>query len=209
MPKISVLNQEAKAIREIELAESVFGIEPNNQTIFESVVMQQASLRQGNHDTKTRTEVRGGGKKPWAQKGTGRARAGSSRSPIWRGGGIVFGPTPRSYKYNLNRKVRRLAIRSALSQHVLDATLTVLENLTFETVKTKNFIALMETLNLQNKTLFIVANGEDADFAYLSMRNIPNAMILNVDGLNTYDILNADQIVFTEAAAVQTGEVFA
>lgn len=209
MPKISVLNQEAKAIREIELAESVFGIEPNNQTIFESVVMQQASLRQGNHDTKTRTEVRGGGKKPWAQKGTGRARAGSSRSPIWRGGGIVFGPTPRSYKYNLNRKVRRLAIRSALSQHVLDATLTVLENLTFETVKTKNFIALMETLKLQNKTLFIVANGEDADFAYLSMRNIPNAMILNVDGLNTYDILNADQIVFTEAAAVQAGEVLA
>lgn len=209
MPKISVLNQEAKAIREIELAESVFGIEPNNQTIFESVVMQQASLRQGNHDTKTRTEVRGGGKKPWAQKGTGRARAGSSRSPIWRGGGIAFGPTPRSYKYNLNRKVRRLAIRSALSQHVLDATLTVLENLTFETVKTKNFIALMETLKLQNKTLFIVANGEDADFAYLSMRNIPNAMILNVDGLNTYDILNADQIVFTEAAAVQAGEVLA
>ena len=209
MPKISVLNQEAKAIREIELAESVFGIEPNNQTIFESVVMQQASLRQGNHDTKTRTEVRGGGKKPWAQKGTGRARAGSSRSPIWRGGGIAFGPTPRSYKYNLNRKVRRLAIRSALSQHVLDATLTVLENLTFETVKTKNFIALMETLKLQNKTLFIVANGEDADFAYLSMRNIPNAMMLTVEGLNVYDIANADQIVLTEAAANKAGEVLA
>ena len=209
MPKISVLNREAKSLHEIELAESVFGIEPNNQTIFEAVVMQQASLRQGNHDTKTRTEVRGGGKKPWAQKGTGRARAGSSRSPIWRGGGIAFGPTPRSYKYNLNRKVRRLAIRSALSQHVLDSTLTVLDNLSFDAVKTKNFIALMETHNFQNKTLFIVGNEEDADFAYLSMRNIPNAMILNVDGLNTYDIVNADQIVFTEAAAVQTGEVFA
>ena len=209
MPKIEVFNQEGKSLHTLELNEAVFGITPNNQAVFEAVVMQQASLRQGNHKTKTRTEVRGGGKKPWAQKGTGRARAGSSRSPIWRGGGIAFGPTPRSYKYNLNRKVRRLAIRSALSQHVLDATLTVLENLTFETVKTKNFIALMETLKLQNKTLFIVANGEDADFAYLSMRNIPNAMILNVDGLNTYDILNADQIVFTEAAAVQAGEVLA
>lgn len=209
MPKISVLNQEAKALHEIELAESVFGIEPNNQTIFEAVVMQQASLRQGNHDTKTRTEVRGGGKKPWAQKGTGRARAGSSRSPIWRGGGIAFGPTPRSYKYNLNRKVRRLAIRSALSQHVIDSTMTVIENLTFETVKTKNFVALMDAHNFGRKTMFVVANEEDADFAYLSMRNIPNAMILNVDGLNTYDIVNADQIVFTEAAAVQAGEVFA
>ena len=209
MPKISVLNQEAKALHEIELAESVFGIEPNNQTIFEAVVMQQAALRQGNHDTKTRTEVRGGGKKPWAQKGTGRARAGSSRSPIWRGGGIAFGPTPRSYKYNLNRKVRRLAVRSALSQHVLDSTLTVLDNLSFETVKTKNFVALMEAHNFNNKTMFVVANEEDADFAYLSMRNIPNAMILNVEGLNTYDIVNADQIVFTEAAAVQAGEVFA
>lgn len=209
MPKISVLNQEAKSLREIELADSVFGITPNTQVIFEAVVMQQASLRQGNHDTKTRTEVRGGGRKPWAQKGTGRARAGSSRSPIWRGGGIVFGPTPRSYSYSLNRKVRRLALRSALSQKVIDNELTVLENLNFEAVKTKNFVNLMDAHKFERKTLFIVANDEDADFAYLSMRNLPNTMLLNVEGLNVRDIVNANQIVFTEKAAEQAGEVFA
>ena len=209
MPKISVLNQEAKSLREIELADAVFGITPNTQVIFEAVVMQQASLRQGNHDTKTRTEVRGGGRKPWAQKGTGRARAGSSRSPIWRGGGIVFGPTPRSYSYSLNRKVRRLALRSALSQKVIDNELTVLENLSFDSVKTKNFVNLMDAHKFIRKTLFIVSNDEDADFAYLSMRNLPNTMLLNVDGLNVRDIVNANQIVFTEKAAEQAGEVFA
>ena len=209
MPKISVLNQEAKSLREIELADAVFGITPNTQVIFEAVVMQQASLRQGNHDTKTRTEVRGGGRKPWAQKGTGRARAGSSRSPIWRGGGIVFGPTPRSYSYSLNRKVRRLALRSALSQKVIDNELTVLENLNFEAVKTKNFVNLMDAHKFSRKTLFIVSNDEDADFAYLSMRNLPNTMLLNVEGLNVRDIVNAKQIVFTEKAAEQAGEVFA
>ncbi len=209
MPKIAVLSQDAKTLHEIELADAVFGIEPNNQTVFEAVVMQQASLRQGNHDTKTRTEVRGGGKKPWAQKGTGRARAGSSRGPIWRGGGVVFGPTPRNYSYNLNRKVRRLALRSTLSQHVLDNTITVLENLSFEAVKTKNFVALMDTHEFYKKTLFVVANDEDADFAYLSMRNLPNTMLLNVEGLNVRDIVNADRLVFTEKAAIQAGEVFA
>lgn len=209
MPKISVLNQEAKSLREIELADSVFGITPNTQVMFEAVVMQQASLRQGNHDTKTRTEVRGGGRKPWAQKGTGRARAGSSRSPIWRGGGIVFGPTPRSYSYSLNRKVRRLALRSALSQKVIDNELTVLENLNFDAVKTKNFVNLMDAHKFHKKTLFIVSNDEDADFAYLSMRNLPNTMLLNVEGLNVRDIVNTDQIVFTEKAAEQAGEVFA
>lgn len=209
MPKIEVLNQEGTSLRTIELNEAVFGIEPNNQSIFEAVVMQQASLRQGNHKTKTRTEVRGGGRKPWAQKGTGRARAGSSRGPIWRGGGIVFGPTPRSYKYTLNRKVRRLALRSSLSQKVIDTDVTVLENLTFESVKTKNFIALMDTHKFHKKTLFVVAGEEDVDNAYLSMRNLPNAMLLNVEGLNVRDIVNADRIVFTEKAAIEAGEVFA
>lgn len=209
MPKIEVFSHEAKSLREIELNDAVFGITPNNQTIFEAVVMQQASLRQGNHDTKTRSEVRGGGRKPWAQKGTGRARAGSIRGPIWRGGGIAFGPTPRSYKYSLNRKVRRLALRSSLSQKVMDAELTVLENLTFEAVKTKNFIALMDTHKFHNKTLFVVAGEEDVDNAYLSMRNLPNAMLLNVEGLNVRDIVNADRIVFTEKAAIEAGEVFA
>lgn len=209
MPKIEVLNQKGESLRSIELAEAVFGIEPNNQALFDAVVMQRASLRQGNHDTKTRSEVRGGGKKPWRQKGTGRARVGSIRVPNWRGGGVVFGPTPRSYKYTLNRKVRRLALRSALSTKVLDSGVTVLENLQFDVVKTKEFVKLMETLKLERKTLFVVAREEDADNAYLSMRNLGNTMLLNVEGLNVYDILNADHVVFTEKAAVEAGEVFA
>ncbi|CAM4161754.1 50S ribosomal protein L4 [Erysipelothrix inopinata] len=209
MPKIDVLNLEGKSLRTLDLSDAVFGIEPNNQAIFDAVVMQRASMRQGTHSTKNRTEVRGGGRKPWRQKGTGRARQGSIRSPQWRGGGIVFGPKPRSYKYNLNRKVRRLALRSALSQKVIDTNVTVVENLEFATIKTKDFLNVMSALELNNKTLFVVTNEEDATNAYLSMRNLPNTMLLNVEGLNVYDIVNADRLVFTEKAAAQAGEVFA
>ncbi|CAM3506040.1 50S ribosomal protein L4 [Erysipelothrix sp. HDW6B] len=209
MPKLDVLNLEGKTVSAIELSEAVFGIEPNNQTIFEAVVMQRASVRQGTHSTKNRTEVRGGGRKPWRQKGTGRARQGSIRSPQWRGGGIVFGPKPRSYKYNLNRKVRRLAVRSALSQHVIDSTMKVVADLTFENVKTKEFAKVMSTLELNRKTLFIVADEEDVINAYLSMRNLPNTMLLTVQDLNTYDIVNADTLVFTAKAAEVAGEVLA
>ncbi|MDE8062361.1 50S ribosomal protein L4 [Erysipelothrix rhusiopathiae] len=209
MPKLDILNLEGKSLRELVLNEAVFGIEPNNQTIFEAVVMQQASLRQGTHKTKNRTEVRGGGRKPWRQKGTGRARQGSIRSPQWRGGGVVFGPTPRSYKYSLNRKVRRLALRSALSQKVMDSEMSVVENLTVENVKTKEFIAVMDALKLNKKTLFVVSAEENIDNAYLSMRNLSNTMMLDVQGLNVYDIVNCDQIVFTEKAAIEAGEVLA
>ncbi|AZK44067.1 MULTISPECIES: 50S ribosomal protein L4 [Erysipelothrix] len=209
MPKLDILNLEGKSLRELELNEAVFGIEPNNQTIFEAVVMQQASLRQGTHKTKNRTEVRGGGRKPWRQKGTGRARQGSIRSPQWRGGGVVFGPTPRSYKYSLNRKVRRLALRSALSQKVMDSEMSVVENLTVANVKTKEFITVMDALKLNKKTLFVVSAEENVDNAYLSMRNLSNTMMLDVQGLNVYDIVNCDQIVFTEKAAIEAGEVLA
>lgn len=209
MPKIDILNHEGKSLRTVDLNEAVFGLEPNNQAIFDAVVMQQASLRQGTHSTKTQSQVRGGGRKPWRQKGTGRARAGSTRLPHWRGGGVVFGPSPRKYGYNLNRKVRRLALNSALSQKVLDNSLVGVENLNFENVKTKEFVKLMNALNLQRKTLFVVANEEDIDNAYLSMRNISSVLLLTVETLNTYDIVNADRIVFTEKAAVEAGEVFA
>ena len=209
MPKIDILNHEGKSLRTVDLNEAVFGLEPNNQAIFDAVIMQQASLRQGTHSTKTQSQVRGGGRKPWAQKGTGRARAGSTRLPHWRGGGVVFGPSPRKYGYNLNRKVRRLALNSALSQKVLDNSLVGVENLNFENVKTKEFVKLMNALNLQRKTLFVVANEEDIDNAYLSMRNISSVLLLTVETLNTYDIVNADRIVFTEKAAVEAGEVFA
>src|SRR5574342_388105 len=135
MPKVALLNQNGSQVGEIELNETVFGIEPNQHVLFEAIVMQRASLRQGTHKTKIRSEVRGGGRKPWKQKGTGRARQGSIRSPQWKGGGIVFGPTPRSYAYKLPKKVRRLAIKSALSSKVQDNDLIVLEALAFEAPK--------------------------------------------------------------------------
>ena len=209
MPKIDILNHEGKSLRTVDLNQAVFGIEPNNQAVFDAVVMQQASLRQGTHSTKTQSQVRGGKKKPWAQKGTGRARAGSTRLPHWRGGGVVFGPTPRKYGYNLNRKVRRLALNSALSQKVLDSDLTVLENLNFENVKTQDFVKVMDALKLERKTLFVVGNEEDIDNAALSMRNLSYVLLLTVETLNTYDVVNAENVVFTEQAIIETGEVLA
>ncbi|MBQ4342506.1 MAG: 50S ribosomal protein L4 [Erysipelotrichaceae bacterium] len=209
MSTVTVYSLEAKEVKTIELADEVFGITPNQQAIFDAVVMQQASLRQGTHSTKTRAEVSGGGKKPWRQKGTGRARQGSTRATQWVGGGIAFGPKPRSYSYKLNRKVRRLALRSALSEKLAAANMVVVENVKFDAIKTKEFVKVMNAFELETKTLFVVDVEEDFDNAFLSMRNIPNAMMLTVDGLNTFDIVNADKIVFTEAAAVKAGEVWA
>ena len=185
MPKLVVLNQEGKELHEVTLCESVFGIEPNQQCIFDAIVMQRASMRQGTHDTKGRSEVSGGGRKPWRQKGTGRARQGSIRATQWRGGGTVFGPTPRSYAYRLNKKVRRLALKSVLSEKVLENAMSVVDAFKLEAPK---------------KTLFVVDGEEDYENAYLSMRNIPSMMMLTADGINVYDIVNANQIVFTEAA---------
>lgn len=209
MLKINVLNLEGENLHTLDLSEGVFGIEPNTQAIFDAVINQRASTRFGNHDVKNRSEVRGGGRKPWKQKGTGRARAGSTRSPIWAGGGVVFGPTPRSYGFRLNRKVRKLALTSALSQKVKDSELLVVENLAIDAVKTKDFVKVMENLKLERKILFVVANDEDAKNANLSMRNIPGTHFLNVEGLNVYDIVNSNRIVFTEKAAIAAGEVFA
>lgn len=209
MPKLDILNLEGATVGSLELAEAVFGIEPNNQTIFEAVLMQRASLRQGTHATKNRSAVRGGGRKPWKQKGTGRARTGSIRSPHWRGGGVVFGPSPRNYQYKLNRKVRRLALRSALSQHVMDSTVKVVSSLEVAEVKTKTFVNVMNALELNRKTIFVVSNEEEVTNAYLSMRNLNNTMLLTVQDLTTYDVVNADTLVFTEKAAVEAGEVLA
>ena len=209
MSTVTVYSLEAKEVKTIELADEVFGITPNQQAIFDAVVMQQASLRQGTHSTKTRAEVSGGGKKPWRQKGTGRARQGSTRATQWVGGGIAFGPKPRSYSYKLNRKVRRLALKPALSEKLAAANMVVVENVKFDAIKTKEFVKVMNAFAFETKTLFVVDVEEDFDNAFLSMRNIPNAMMLTVDGLNTFDIVNADKIVFTEAAAVKAGEVWA
>lgn len=209
MSKMDVFNQEAKAVKSIELSDAVFGIEPNQQAIYDAVLVYQAGLRQGTHSTLTRSFVSGTGKKPFRQKGTGRARQGSTRATQWRHGAIAFGPHPRKYGYKLNRKVRRLALRSALSEKVLENNLTLIDNLSFDVIKTKKAVALLNAFGFDRKTLFVADSAEDFDNAYVSMRNIPNALVVTVSSLNVYDIVNADKIVFTEAAAVKAGEVFA
>lgn len=205
MVKIQVFDLNGKPLEEMELEAAVFGVTPNKQAMFDAIMLQRASLRQGTHDTKNRTEVRGGGRKPWRQKGTGRARQGSIRSPQWRGGGVVFGPTPRGYGGKLNRKVRRLALQSALSQKVMDEALRVVENLNLEQVKTKEFVKVMNNLSLENKVLFVVQGEEQFENAFLSLRNLENTMLLSVEGLNVYDIVNSDTVVFTQEAAKQAG----
>ena len=207
MPNMVVLNQEGKELHEITLSQEVFGIEPNQQVIFDAIVMQRASMRQGTHDVKNRTEVRGGGRKPWRQKGSGRARQGSIRAPQWRGGGTVFGPTPRSYAYSLNKKVRRLALKSVLSEKVLSNDMIVVDALNFDAPKTKEFNKVITAISATKKTLFVVGNEEDYVNAYLSMRNIPTMMMLTAEKINVYDIVNANKIVFTEAAVKNVEEV--
>ena len=209
MSKMDVYNQEAKVVDSIELSDEVFGIEPNQQAMYDAVLVYQAGLRQGTHSTLTRAFVSGTGKKPFRQKGTGRARQGSTRATQWRHGAIAFGPHPRKYGYKLNRKVRQLALRSALSEKAMESNMTVVENLSFETFKTKNAINLMKAFEFDRKTLFVTDSSEDYDNAYISMRNIPNALLVSVTELNVYDIVNADKIVFTKAAAERAGEVFA
>ncbi len=198
MLKVAVYNQDGANVNEIELNEAVFGIEPNNQTMFDMVLLQRASIRQGTHDTKGRSEVSGGGKKPWRQKGTGRARQGSIRAPQWRGGGTVFGPTPRKYGFKLNKKVARLALRSALSSKVQDNEFKVLDNIAFDAPKTKAMVKVLANLNAEGKTLLVV--DEINDNVMLSARNIPNLMLLDATGINVYDILNSNNLILTEAA---------
>ncbi len=209
MAKLDVLSLTGETVSQLDLNEAVFGIEPNQQVMFDAVMLFRHSLRQGTHKVKDRSEVRGGGRKPWRQKGTGRARQGSIRSPQWRGGGVVFGPTPRSYTPKMNRKVRRLAIRSILSQKRLDNEMKIVEHLAFEAPKTKEFIKVLETLELYDKTLFVVDGVQDAENAYLSLRNLQDVLLVTVDQINVYDVMNSDVVVFTEAAAKLAGEVFA
>lgn len=198
MLKVAVFNQDGANVNEIELNEAVFGIEPNKQTMFDMVLLQRAAVRQGTHDTKGRSEVRGGGKKPWRQKGTGRARQGSIRAPQWRGGGTVFGPTPRKYGFKLNKKVARLALKSALSSKVQDEEFKILDTIAFEAPKTKDMVKVLNNLSLEGKTLLVM--DEITENVALSARNIPNVMVLDAAGINVYDILNSNNLVCTEAA---------
>ena len=203
---VKVLDQNGKELRDLTLNETVFGIEPNQQAMFDAVVMQQASLRQGTHDTKGRSEVSGGGRKPWRQKGTGRARQGSTRAPQWRGGGTVFGPTPRSYGYRINRKVRRLALRSYLSSFAADGAIKVVDGIKLDAAKTRDFVAVMNALNVDRKVLFVFDVEEDWENVWLSMRNLQNACFTTSEGLNCLDMANAYTLVMTEAAVKKVEE---
>ncbi len=209
MAKFNVYDLSAKVVGDIELNDRVFNTEANKQALFDAVLKQRASWRQGTHDTKSRSEVSGGGKKPYSQKGTGNARQGSIRATQFRGGGIPFGPTPRKYGFRLNRKVRRLALRSALSLKGQNENLVVLDTLHMEEVKTKNFVKVMEAFNFDRKTLFVVEENEDFNNAYLSMRNLPNVAVVLAQGINVYDVLDADKLVMTKAAAKKVEEVLA
>ena len=205
MLKVKVYNQEGAEVKDLELNEAVFGIEPNKQALFDMVLLQRASLRQGTHKVKNRTEVSGGGKKPWRQKGTGRARQGSIRAPQWRGGGVVFGPTPRSYKFKLNRKVRRLALKSALSTKIIDNEFMALEAIKFDAPKTKEMVKVLANLDAPTKTLIVV--DEIDENVARSANNIPGVKLLNARRVNVYDILNSDKLIMTEAAIKSVEEV--
>lgn len=204
MTKVTLYKQDGTVNGEVVLNDEIFGIEPNENVVFDAIIMQRASLRQGTHAVKNRSAVSGGGRKPWRQKGTGRARQGSIRSPQWRGGGIVFGPTPRSYSYKLPKKVRRLAIKSVLSQKVLDNKLLVLETLQFDAPKTKEFAQVLTNLNVETKVLVVVESTND--FAVLAGRNLPNVTIVDETNVSVLDVVSNDKLILTQAALSKVEE---
>ena len=207
MTSVNLYKQDGSQNGTIDLNADIFGIEPNENAEFEAILRQRASMRQGTHAVKNRSAVSGGGKKPWRQKGTGRARQGSIRSPQFRGGGIVFGPTPRSYKYSLPRKVRQLAIKSALSQKVLDDSLVVVDSLNFDAPKTKDFAAALDNLKVAEKALIVVT--DDDKNAALSARNLANATVVTPAGVNILNVVDAQKVVITKSALSQVEEVLA
>ena len=207
MTSVNLYKQDGSQNGSIELNDAIFGVEPNQNVEFDAILRQRASLRQGTHAVKNRSAVSGGGKKPWRQKGTGRARQGSIRAPQFRGGGIVFGPTPRSYKYNLPRKVRQLAIKSALSQKVLDNALVVVDALNFDAPKTKEMAGVMSNLNVAEKALVVVT--DDDKNAALSARNLANATVVTPAGVNILNVADAQKVVITKSALSQVEEVLA
>ncbi|MDO5597490.1 MAG: 50S ribosomal protein L4 [Acidaminococcus sp.] len=209
MPKVAIYDMTGKQTgEEIELMDYVFGVEFNEAVVHQAVVMQQANERQGTHATKTRGLVRGGGRKPWKQKGTGRARAGSVRSPLWVGGGTVFGPAPRSHAIDMPRKARRLAIRCALSAKVAEGALVVVDGLTLAAPKTKDAVALLKGFEAVDKKALIITDGENENVEK-SSRNIDKVKALSNDCLNVYDILNAEKVLLAKDAVARIEEVLA
>lgn len=204
MANVDVYQQSGAKNGSTTINDAIFAIEPNNNVIADVVIMQQASLRQGTHAVKNRSAVRGGGRKPWRQKGTGRARQGSIRSPQWRGGGVVFGPTPRSYAYKVPRKVYRLALKSVLSQKVADKELIVIDELKFDKPSTKEFQTLLNKLKVQGRTLLVVE--ADNQNAMLSAQNIARVKAITADNVNILDIINNQQTIITKAALAKIEE---
>ncbi len=206
MPKVDLLNIEGKKVGNIELSDDIFAVEVNEDVMHEVVLNYLANQRQGTQSTKTRSEVRGGGKKPWKQKGTGRARQGSIRAPQWIKGGIALGPKPRSYKYTLNKKVKRLALKSALTTKVLENKLIVLDALELEEIKTKTMAGILAKLNVEKALVVLPENNLNVQ---ASTKNIPNVKTALVNTINTYDILKYDMFVVTKAAVEKIEEVYA
>ena len=207
MPKVDVLSVDGKKVKELELNENVFGIEPNENIVHSAIVNYLANQRQGTQNTKTRAEVSGGGRKPWRQKGTGRARQGSIRAPQWIKGGIALGPRPRSYSYKINKKEKRLAIKSILSSKVAEKELIVLDKLELKEIKTANMVKILNNVKVEGKTLILLpANNENVQ---KSSRNIEGVKTLTVDTINAYDLVKYKGLVVTEDTVKKLEEVYA
>ena len=205
MANLKVMDQNGKDSGEVTLNDKVFGIEPNESVVFEAIIRQRAGKRQGTSKVKNRSAARGGGKKPWRQKGTGRARQGSIRAPQWRGGGTVFGPTPRSYAYTMPRKQRRLAIKSVLSQKLIDNDLIVLDKLTMSAPKTKELVSMLNGLNADGKVLIV----SDDNNVQLSARNLTKVKVVPVNGLSVEDAVNYGKLILDQDAVKKIEEVLA
>ena len=207
MESLAVLNIKGEKVSTIKLNELIWGIEPNDAVLYDAIRLAQNSLRQGTADTKTRSEVSGGGRKPYRQKGTGRARQGSIRAPHYPGGGVVFGPHPRSYTTKMNKKERRLALKSALSYKVIESELVVLDKFEAETNKTKDMVSILNNLKLAKKTLIVV--DELTENLILATRNLKNIVLLAFNEINVLDVVASDNMVITEAAVKKIEEVLA
>ena len=206
MAQVTVYNKEGKEVDKLELNDAVFGVEVNEHLVHMAVVAQLANKRQGTQKAKTRSEVSGGGRKPWRQKGTGHARQGSTRAPQWKGGGVVFAPTPRDYTIKLNKKEKRAALKSALTSRVNDNKFIVVDDLNFDAIKTKNFKAVMDNLKV-SKALVVLDDGNNN--AVLSARILPTVKTAWVNTINVYDILKYNTVVATKAAVANIEEVYA
>jgi large subunit ribosomal protein L4 len=207
MPKVAMYNVSGQQVSEIELSDNIFGVEVNEHVLYEVVKNQLANKRQGTQSAKTRAEVRGGGRKPWKQKGTGRARVGSIRSPLWIGGGTVFAPKPRDYSYTIPKKVRRLAMKSALTSKVNSNELIVLDELKLDSPKTKEMVNILKNLNVDKKALIVI--GEKSEAVIKSAKNIPGVQTALVNTINVYDILKYDKFIITKDAVEKVEEVYA